>query len=920
MQKLTAVCLFALLFFSAAAQKNVPYKSYQSLLWEITGNGLKKPSYLFGTMHVSNKLAFHLSDSFYNAIASCDAVSLEVNPQHWQPEMFRLQEAQMSLAQYAARSEADYITEKSFRIKKDYDERLKRALSEESMAINGLLYRTYQGQSDFQENTYLDLYLYQTGRRLGKKAMGVENYIESQKIMIEASEDMAKEKRKMRFTTEGENSFDIQKKIQDAYRKGDLNTLDSLDKLTSFSDAYKEKFLYKRNDIQAASIDSIIKKQSLFVGVGAAHLAGERGVIESLRRMGYHLRPIKMTDNNATQKEKVDKLKVPVEFKETTTSDNFIKLKLPGQLFKRNDAYGIESWQYADMENGSYYMLSRIKTNAGINGDKESDVVKKIDSLLYENIPGKILEKKAITVNGYKGFDITNKTRRGDVQRYKIIATAFEVLVFKMSGNEDYVSGNEADAFFNSIQIKESTQQWTNYEPAMGGFKVALPQQPVTSFTKGEDRLDTWYYEANDNATGDNYLIVKKNINSYRFIEEDTFDLSLIEESVKGSDIIAKQTSRKFDKLKGYTTLDILFNLKDGGILKAKAIIKGAAYYLLTARSKDAKNNFSKFFNGFSFTSYNYGKSETFIDSSLKFSVSTPVKPNIDTSLYSLEERMLYNPVIQRSNEVYNNVAKTRNAVFESDLTGESIQVTVAALPKYYYKKDSLFWENEIGWKYLKEDMTLTQKEYFTNTKDSVFGYRYTLLDTNTNRKIKALATVKGNTLYKVLTLTDNLDTESSFITTFFNSFKPLAESNGYTVFNSKAPLFLNDFFSTDSVTKKTAREALPFIVFSGNDLSSIQKAVLKLHPDSSNYLESKSRFITAIGRITDTININDRVVYLKQLYDAGADTSSITNAVVMSLAQIQTAASYHHLKNILVQSPVVFETAYEYTNLFHNL
>ena len=31
---------------------------YPSLLWEITGNGLTKPSYLFGTMHVSSKLVF----------------------------------------------------------------------------------------------------------------------------------------------------------------------------------------------------------------------------------------------------------------------------------------------------------------------------------------------------------------------------------------------------------------------------------------------------------------------------------------------------------------------------------------------------------------------------------------------------------------------------------------------------------------------------------------------------------------------------------------------------------------------------------------------------------------------------------------------------------------------------------------------
>ncbi len=64
-------------------------KKYPSLLWVITGNGLKKPSYLFGTMHVSNKLAFNLGDSFYNAIRSVEVVALETNPETWQDDYSR---------------------------------------------------------------------------------------------------------------------------------------------------------------------------------------------------------------------------------------------------------------------------------------------------------------------------------------------------------------------------------------------------------------------------------------------------------------------------------------------------------------------------------------------------------------------------------------------------------------------------------------------------------------------------------------------------------------------------------------------------------------------------------------------------------------------------------------------------------------
>src|ERR1700712_5953075 len=88
MKKLTlSFCLILTALFSSAQKNN---SSYPSLLWEITGNGLIKPSYLFGTMHVSNKMVFHLSDSFYNAIKNTDAVALELNPDLWQDQMVRM--------------------------------------------------------------------------------------------------------------------------------------------------------------------------------------------------------------------------------------------------------------------------------------------------------------------------------------------------------------------------------------------------------------------------------------------------------------------------------------------------------------------------------------------------------------------------------------------------------------------------------------------------------------------------------------------------------------------------------------------------------------------------------------------------------------------------------------------------------------
>ena len=68
MKKIVLLAFSLSFVLLSGAQTNANSKKYPSLFWEITGNGLSRPSYLFGTMHVSSKLVFHLPDSFYLAL------------------------------------------------------------------------------------------------------------------------------------------------------------------------------------------------------------------------------------------------------------------------------------------------------------------------------------------------------------------------------------------------------------------------------------------------------------------------------------------------------------------------------------------------------------------------------------------------------------------------------------------------------------------------------------------------------------------------------------------------------------------------------------------------------------------------------------------------------------------------------------
>lgn len=906
-----------MMIISSFAQNNK--NKYPSVFWEITGNGLKTPSYLFGTMHVSNKMVFHLSDSFYNAIQRCDQVALELNPLHWQPDMMKMDEAQADMATYMKSAGNDFITEGSFKIQ-DYIDDLKGALTEQPAQINGLLYRTQQAMADYEENTYLDLYIYQTGRKLGKKAGGVEDYYETEKIVYEAYRDQAKDKNKKRPDMDGSSGYDIQKKIQDAYRTGDLDMLDSLEKFQFNSPAFVEKFLYKRNEIQANSIDTILKKNSLFVGVGAAHLPGPRGVIELLRKKGYKLRPIIMQDRDADRKDAVDKMKVPVAFHAVSTEDSMITLQMPGPLYNKNTGKlrGGSSWQYADMDNGSYYMLTRVKTHAPMLGQTQDDVLKKVDSMLYENIPGRIISKTKITKSGYPGFDITNKTRRGDMQRYNILVTPFEILVFRMSGNDTYASGDEAATFFNSISIKNKAQGWQTFTAGGGGFSVLLPQQPnVLLNTVNSDNVDRWEYEAVDPQTGTAYTIWKKSVMNDDFLEQDTFDLSLMEQSLKRSDIVDKQVSRSFSTLGGYKTLNMQFALKNGGAIYAQAVLRGPHYYMLMQRSNKAAVKDNRFFSSFALHDFTYPAPELFTDTLLNFSVKTPVKPQLDEKLVSMVTQVFNDDEYTQIQNRFSYWPKDKFATFSSDSTGEMVQVKVIEYPRYYYSKDSAtFWKARLDLKSDDKDLVLKSKQFITVT-DSCKGYKVVYVDTNTVRQVTSYILLKDNRMYRITAIGDTVSKPGSFVQTFLQTFRPLDKKLGPSVFENKLDLFFKDFASTDSLAKKRANNAVSHINFGSKGVDRLAKAIDGLTYTSKDYFELKAKLIEELGYIDDSTSIDKVVNTLNNIYIKTADTSYFQNEVVNALARLKTKKSYALLKNFLVQDPPVFDDAAAYNSFF---
>jgi uncharacterized protein YbaP (TraB family) len=918
------VVVLSLFLASSLTAQQKTEKKYPALLWEITGNGLKKPSYLFGTMHVSSKLVFHLSDSFYLDIKSADVVALELDPQLWQDQLFRFENMQSNLKFYSQGAPNDYINERSFQLEK-YDDRIKSALSDEPTVINGLLYRTYRTRADFEEDTYLDLYIYQTGRKLGKQATGVENYFQTERLVMEAAQDMMKDKKKKAPDTDGESVYDLERKSQEAYRQGDLDLLDSLEKLMEPSASYMEKFLYRRNEIQAASIDSIVQHHSLFVGVGAAHLPGKRGVIELLRKKGYTLRPVIMPDRDANRRDDIDKIKVPVSFASFTSEDGDFSVSLPGKLYRRPESHDADSWQYADMSNGAYYMIGRVRTHSSFLGEKDETILKKVDSLLYENIPGKILSKTSITRSGYKGFDITGRTRRGDLQRYNILVTPYEIWVFKMSGNNNYVDGPEAEQFFGSVHIRNNLPSgWTTFSPAWGGFSVSMPRIPDQDKDQSdEDGLTRWEYEATDSATGDAFLLWKKSVQNYRFLEEDTVDLALMEESFQLSGWVDRTLSRRAGICNRHHCLDVVYQGKDGSYIRAKFVIAGADDYVLATHSRNKDRSFANFFNSFTLTPYLYPSFRNYADTFMHITVTTPMVPDVDSGMRHIMERATSEEFLNALPDYNNYWPHPKTALFQNDSTGQAVFISVESFPKYYYPKDSAtFWSDETNVKRLRQDMIISSMKPFRSDDPGTpsSGYRMTLSDTNTSRQIAVWLFLKDNHLFRVLSLTDSLEPAGDFIQRFYATLRPLDPHPGTSVFASKMDLFFHDFYSTDSLTAQRAREAIPNVYFGPAGVPALLHAINTLPYNSTDYFDTKTRLINELGYIDDSVAIKPVVAGLQQIYERAGDTSTFQNAVFRALAHHKTRPAYDLLKKLIVQDPPVFDNASDYNFLFQDL
>lgn len=868
---------------------------YQGHLWKISGNGLQKPSFLYGTMHVSNKVAFHLSDSFYKAIKSVDVVSLEINPETWMESMTSDQYVADRMGN-AFSMRGDYTQngfyKAVFLLEAPDNEMIGQAMGQELGILNSLLYRTSNYSADFQEDTYLDLFIFQAGKKQGKEITGLEKLGLTMHLNEEAAKpEKDKEKRKQEKILRERNNHAIQKLLkdksfqelmEDAYRRGDLDLLDSLSRLSSGNQKYHDLIIVYRNKKMAEAMDSIMQKKSLFAGIGAAHLPNNYGVIHLLREMGYTVTAVNTdkTDFGRDAKEALENTFISHEFTFQKSFDGSFSTMMPGPLYEFPESNNVMMAAYPDMANGATYVITRMLSFAPLHGMSQQQYMDKIDSLLYENIPGKIIEKKIIDRDGYPGFDILNQTKKGDFQRYNIIVTPIEIIIFKVGGKKEFVKRPEVNAFFQNIKFYNKNEGKARfYKPGNNAYSASLYgnfcyEAENNAFARGFWKKNVQSFDPSDSSY---FAIMNRSYSDINYMEEDSFELSqMCRQFCYQFDYTLENWN--YDSFNHYSTFNAIASKEGQKPLHLRLFLKGDQYYLLMALTNNPQKS-SHFFESVQFDTFAYNRPfKLQRDTLLYFNVISPVEavPQNNYNYYYGSD--------DDKDDSYQE--ENHSASYYNKETDETVEVKYKRFHRYAHFDhiDSLWSNRKI---YLTEYGDMIEQNSNTFEKDGLYYYDAEATDTNTNRLLKARYILNKGVMYTLYTELDRFRAPSKFITEFYNSFQPWDTVIGSPVLEKKATKFLQDLRSSDSLIQEAAFKSFDVIAFEDEDVPQLIAAISRSYK-AENSMDIKAMLLTQFCFLKHP----DILPYLEKKFNEVEDTLKFQVPILQAIAYQKTKKS----------------------------
>jgi uncharacterized protein len=263
-----------------------------TLLWEVSGNGLQESSYFLGTMHILCPEDAFLSTATYKILDAVRAVYLEIDMDN----MIQMLGAMKAMTMRNDTTLSDLLNPEEL-------ERLKTALQEKlTLPLPFSVLQRYKPMllaGMFSEQMLpckagagTEMLLMEEAKKRKLSIEGLETpayqagIFDSIPYALQAQE-------LLRAIEEKDGQTDMVEKMVKAFQEQDLETLGDLTTseeggLSGFLDV----LIYQRNRNWVEAFPKIAHKGAHLFAVGAGHLPGETGVLALLEKKGYTLRPL----------------------------------------------------------------------------------------------------------------------------------------------------------------------------------------------------------------------------------------------------------------------------------------------------------------------------------------------------------------------------------------------------------------------------------------------------------------------------------------------------------------------------------------------------------------------------------------------------------------------------------------------------
>lgn len=881
-----SILFIALISVTVAA--NCQQHLAKSLLWRITGNGLNKPSYLFGTMHLNDKRLFKFDDSVYKALENTEGMAIEVNPDE--------------MAAYFANKLFDDVSNEK-RLKevlgnKDFN-KYSRALakkfnkSAEKVTVGDVVKEKHKWMSDYMAKgempTFVDAYLYNIARRQGKWVGGIED-IADQAGLIDEMVDKSDLDYLLASDSDrnSEATISIDKMIS-LYTDQDIEAIESFSG-SSTSPGKMDLLLIKRNIKMARRIDSLTALRSMFLAIGSAHLAGDSGVISLLQKRGFTLEPVFCTKKTYAKDYTFKEVHIP--WVEVEDPSNAYKILMPGNPASIK-LYGVIDMRFLlDIFNMSGFCSMAFMSPSNFT-NKDS---------LYEMFVGKMFkDEKNYTEKTVKNNDIEGKEfispKLGESIRLQIYISGKMVYMLFFTGlKKELLSSEDANKFFSSFKIGTPPAVVTKsveFTDSVMGVSLSTPSKLSYNKAFSNEEGEGWKvkgYAGIDIATGTYTILFSKEVRPGFHIQSDS---TVFSDFFKTMKMKCENLKNEMIEFHGHRAQKLTGNTSDqpSVILTCINIVtnnRNIVLMVVTDSSNLHSPQVENIYNSFKFIDHKVLPWQTYSSPDSLFSAWAPGKF-----------------------WVYETHSQEKEVIAYDTTTSTTYNVIIDTLGKYiWYKDDSSFWKSSQKRYTLGKILLNTQpisngplkgQEYFLKASK----------DGDTYGRMRVI--VNGNLVYKLFVSGEKSYIYSDNMNKFFTSFKitnPL--SNQGFITEPKSSVILDALSSNDSSTRESAYNVFKDAPFKESDSTMLYNYLFRKYrsPYSSRYFPGVNE---DIGSKLIDLKIPSLVTYLSNKYNTFTkDDSDFKDIVLILLAKDKTHESYNQFAYLLTSSNHDTEIPYE--------